>query len=404
MPRGLVALFALLEALFVVALGILGTFALAVLAWVSLTGFSTTPLDVWQLAIQVWALGHGVPLAVTLDDTSAILTGGLATFDLTLAPFAFALITALLGHRAGRRLSGSDDATLVIGLLVVLVGALDAAALMSGRNASVEFDVVSGTIRVLAPFVVGVVLGWKPWEQRSGARGHIGTIPSAWRDVVETAARIAGVTLTGLVVVASFALAILVLLGYATVVSLYESLHTGILGGFVITAAQLALVPVAVVWVVAWIAGPGFVLGAGSVVSPFVTTVGAVPAIPLLGIIPSTTTVGGWVTVVPGLIAFIAGIRFATDVHTREPRFTVGDLSDVGRLAITGGVAAVGVGLVSFLIGSYAVGSAGPGRFAHVGIDPVSVGLVLAGGVLVGSFVGLVVGKIARDSKTMTFV
>jgi hypothetical protein len=75
-PRGLVALFALLEALFVVALGILVTFAFAILAWVSLTGLSTTPLDVWQLAIQVWALGHGIPLSVTLDDASAVLTAG----------------------------------------------------------------------------------------------------------------------------------------------------------------------------------------------------------------------------------------------------------------------------------------------------------------------------------------
>lgn len=404
MPRGLVALFALLEALFVVALGILVTFTFAILAWVSLTGISTTPLDVWQLAIQVWALGHGIPLAVSLDDASFVLTDGLATFDLSLAPFAFALVTVLLGRRAGRRLSGSDDATLVIGLLVVLVGALVALALMSGRNEAVDFDVVSGTIRVLAPFVVGLVTGWKPWEQGSVTRRQIVTIPDAWRDVAETATRIVSVTLAGLVGIASFALVALVLFGYATVVSLYESLHTGILGGFVITAAQLALVPVAVVWMVSWIAGPGFIVGAGSIVSPFVTTVGAVPAIPLLGIIPSTTTVVGWVTILPGLVAFIAGVRFAADIHTREQRFSVGNLSDVGRLAITAGVAAVGVGIVSFLIGSYASGSAGPGRFAQVGIDPAAVGLVLAGGVLVGSFLGLIVGKLVRDSKAMTFV
>lgn len=402
MPRGLVALFALLEALFVVALGILVTFAFAILAWVSLTGFTTTPLDVWQLAIQVWALGHGIPLSVTLDDTSAVLTEGLATFDLTLAPFAFALVTALLGRRAGRRLAGSDDATLVIGLLVAIVGGLVALALTSGRNDTVDFDVLSGTVRVLAPFVVGLIIGWKPWVPGNSTRGGFRAVPDEWRDVTDVAVRIAGSTLAGLVAIASFGLMILVVIGYATVVSLYESLHTEILGGFVITAAQLALVPVAVVWMVAWIAGPGFVIGTGAVVSPFATTIGAVPAIPLLGIIPSTTTVGSWVAVLPALIAFIAAIRFAADVHTRELRFIIGNAADLGRIAASAGMAAVLVGLTTVVIGSYASGSAGPGRFTEVGVDAIGLGLVLAGGVFVGSLVGLGVGKLARDSDFVT--
>jgi hypothetical protein len=403
-PRGLVALFALLEALFVVALGILVTFAFAILAWVSLTGVSTTPLDVWQLSIQVWALGHGIPLTVTLDDASAVLTDGMATFDLTLAPFAFALVTVLLGRRAGRRLAGSDDATLVIGLLVVIVGGLVGLALASGRNDTVDFDVASGTIRILAPFVVGLVIGWKPWLPGNSVRRSFPAVPDAWRDVIDVSASIAGATMAGLVAIASFGLMILVVLGYATVVSLYESLHTEILGGFVITAAQIALVPVAVVWMVAWIAGPGFAIGTGSVVSPFATTVGAVPAVPLLGIIPTTTTVGGWVTVVPALIALIAAIRFAPAVETSAPRFTFGNPSDLGRLAAVAGIAASGVGLATCVIGSYASGSAGPGRFANVGVEPIGLGLTLAGGVFVGALVGLVIGKVARDSNRVAAV
>jgi hypothetical protein len=186
------------------------------------------------------------------------------------------------------------------------------------------------------------------------------------------------------------------------VVSLYESLHTEILGGFVITAAQIALVPVAVVWMVAWIAGPGFAIGTGSVVSPFATTVGAVPAVPLLGIIPTTTIVGGWVTVIPALIAMVAAIRFAADVHTRESRFNVSNVVDLGRLAGVSGMATGVVGLTTVVIGSYAAGSAGPGRFTQVGVEPVGLALILAGGVFVGSLVGLIIGKVARDSNIMS--
>jgi hypothetical protein len=136
------------------------------------------------------------------------------------------------------------------------------------------------------------------------------------------------------------------------VVSLYESLHTGILGGFVVTAAQIAFVPVAVVWMVAWFAGPGFAIGADAVISPFVTTVGAVPAIPLLGIIPESTVVGGWVTVIPGLIALIAAARFSPWIGSHGRVFNPGSAADVGRVAITAVVAAAVVGSVAVVVGA----------------------------------------------------
>ena len=384
-----------------VGLGIFLPFVFGVVGWASLSGVNSTPVEIWQLAVQAWALGHGVPLHVSLGDSSAVLANDLATFDLTLAPFAFAALTALLGRRAGRRLAGSDDATLVVSLLIFFMGSLVVLALLSGQSALVQLDVASGTARVLAPFVAGLFVGWRPWEDDRSSRTLIPEIPSAWRDVINTALRIAGATLAGLVGIASFALLALLFLGFSTEISLYESLHTGILGGLVITVAQLALIPVALAWTISWIAGPGFILGTGAIVSPFVTTVGAVPAIPLLGAIPETHTIGEWVTALPAILAFIAGIRFAADLGSRGHIFNPGDIADLGRVVATAALAAVAIALTTLLIGSYATGSAGPGRFAQVGIDPVAVGLVLAGGAFAGSLAGLFLGKLVRDSKAM---
>ncbi|MSZ39360.1 MAG: hypothetical protein F2605_04715, partial [Actinobacteria bacterium] len=184
MPRGLVVLFTLLEALFVVGLGIFLPFVFGVVGWASLSGVNSTPVEIWQLAVQAWALGHGVPLHVSLGDSSAVLANDLATFDLTLAPFAFAALTALLGRRAGRRLAGSDDATLVVGLLIFFMGSLVVLALLSGQSTLVQLDVASGTARVLAPFVAGLFVGWRPWEDDRSSRALIPEIPSAWRDVI----------------------------------------------------------------------------------------------------------------------------------------------------------------------------------------------------------------------------
>jgi len=397
-PRGLVALFALLEAFLVVAIGLLCPFLFGILAWISLSGFTTTPLGLWQLSVQVWALGHGVPLQVTLGGSSAVLTDELSSFSLSLAPFLFAIITAVLGRRAGRRLPESSEATFIIGVLVAGVGGFAALVLVSGRTETVDFDVVTGALRVVAPFVFGLAIGWRPWVEGRMSRNSLGAVLDRWRDEIRVAVRIAGLTLAGVVAIAGATLAVLVVTGYATVVSLYESLHTGILGGFVVTAAQIAFVPVAVVWMVAWFAGPGFAIGADAVISPFVTTVGAVPAIPLLGIIPESTVVGGWVTVIPGLIALIAAARFSPWIGSHGRVFNPGSAADVGRVAITAVVAGAVVGSVAVVVGAYASGSAGAGRFALVGIDPVLVALVLAGGVLAGSFVGLFAGKIVGDS------
>ena len=384
-----------------VGLGIFLPFVFGVVGWASLSGVNSTPVEIWQLAVQAWALGHGVPLHVSLGDSSAVLANDLATFDLTLAPFAFAALTALLGRRAGRRLAGSDDATLVVGLLIFFMGSLVVLALLSGQSTLVQLDVASGTARVLAPFVAGLFVGWRPWEDDRSSRALIPEIPSAWRDVINTALRIAGATLAGLVVIASFALLALLFLGFSTEISLYESLHTGILGGLVITVAQLALIPVALAWTISWIAGPGFILGTGAFVSPFVSTVGALPAIPLLGAIPESHTMGEWVTALPAICAFIAGIRFAADLRSRGHIFNPGDIADIGRVAVTAALAAVAIALTTVAVGSYATGSAGPGRFAQVGIDPIAVGLVLAGGVFAGAISGLFLGKLVRDSKAM---
>jgi len=388
-PRGLVALFALFEAMFVVGLGILVPFVVGLIGWASLTGIHATPVTVWQLAVQTWALGHGVPLHVNLGDSSAVLTESLSTFDLSLAPFAFAIVTVVLGRRAGRRLGGSDESVAIAGFATAFVAGLTALVLASAHTSTVQLDVVTGTLRILIPFVVGLVIGWKPWSDPRVSTRVAYDIPVEWRDIIATALRIAAATLVGLIGVASGALVIGLILGFSTEVSLYESLHTGILGGLAITVAQLALVPVAVVWMVAWIAGPGFALGAGAVVSPFAATVGAVPAIPILGAIPESTSVGPWVTAIPVVIALIVAARTAADNRTH-------DAGTIGRAAVAALVAAIAEAVAVMVIGSYASGAAGPGRFDHLGINPILVGGVLAAGTLVGAFGGLLISNQVR--------
>lgn len=59
----------------------------------------------------------------------------------------------------------------------------------------------------------------------------------------------------GLVYIVVF---VLVLTHYGEIISLYESLQSGLVGGIALTVGQLPIVPNVVVWAASWIVGPGF--------------------------------------------------------------------------------------------------------------------------------------------------
>jgi hypothetical protein len=389
-PRGLVALFALLEALFVVAAGVIGALVVGLLGWASLAGSAITPVDVWRIAVDLWALGHGVPLHVSLADATGAFAAPNNVFELSLAPFGFAALTAVLGRRAGTRIAVADDAPVVAGLFVVFVAALTALTLSSAATDTVTFDVTTGAIRVTTIFVLGMVVGWKPWAiAPTGSRVRFG-FSARWSPVLADAGRIAlGVSLA-LVAAASLLIAVCVVAGFPTEIALCESLHAGVFGGFVVAVLQLALAPALIVWAIAWIAGPGFALGIGSLVSPFTATVGAVPAIPILGAVPTSMHVGAWVCAVPVVIACVVTGRALRTSSTTVGQSGFGD--DVIRAAATAFGAALFVALGTAIVGSLASGSAGPGRFTFFGIDVTLVSTALG----VEVFLGVLIVSLAR--------
>jgi hypothetical protein len=174
--------------------------------------------------------------------------------------------------------------------------------------------------------------------------------------------------------VSAVAATVVLAAGYAQVIRMYETLHTEVLGGIALTAGQFAFVPNVVIWVGSWFAGPGFALGVGSQISPLGTSVGPLPAIPLLGALPAGELSFGYVgLVVPIVAAFLA----ATAVRPALVR-AVGDGSRLtwsAFVAVAGGAAG---GLLFGLLAAASAGALGPGRFSQVGPDPLAVGLASA--------------------------
>lgn len=407
MPRGLVTLFVAIEALFVVGIGIGVPLVPLLVAWASANQFQATPLDIWQLAVQVWALGHGTPLSVNLSGSGSIFPAELAQFDLTLALSGLALLTGLLAIRTGRRIADTEDSLISAGLLVAIFSTLTGFALLSAQSDAVNVSVTVGTIKIVLPFIVGLVIGWKPWRLFPQQLESLVRALGEWHVVLVTSVRVAAGAFLGLVVLASGVLAWSILMGFTAEIALYESIHGQVFGGFVITVGQLLLVPTAVVWTMSWLVGPGFSLGLGTLVNPFTATVGSVPAVPLLGAIPADSVVGLGALVAPFLaviiVAAMMSIALITDRGYFDPTGTA-DFIRLGVLALASGFVS---GVAFLVIGAGTSGSAGPGRFIFVGVDPFDIavawGAMVAAGTAIGAAIRIVrplpagIARVARE-------
>jgi hypothetical protein len=162
------------------------------------------------------------------------------------------------------------------------------------------------------------------------------------------------------------------------IATLHAALAPGAVGGAVLVLVEAALVPNFALWGVSFVAGPGFLVGAGSLVTPGASQLGLLPLVPVLGAVPppgSMPALLGGVLLLPVLAGAVAGWLLARRADGRR-------LLDVLCDALTAAaLAAVGL---SVLIG-VAGGSAGPGALATVGASPWRAGLALAGELAAGA-------------------
>ncbi len=381
MPRWLTVLFAAAEALLVLAIGVAIPLAIGSLVWAVNLGFAPDWADVWRAAADLWLVGHGVDIRFTLDAaTAAALGAGAAEpVHVTIALLGFAVLTALLGIRAGRRISevGHPALGIVTELLVFAVGS--AAVVVFSRHADAQASIWEGVAFPALAFAAGLLVGVAqvllrperyldvPHRYADAARRTVDRWPAIVRVGGAGVLRAATASVLGLVAVGAVVTGVALVLGFTAVLTLYETLHTEVLGGLALTLGQLALLPDLVIWAVAWIVGPGFALGTGSNAGPFGTLLGPLPPVPALGAVPSVSGGGAWLVIVLVLVVGLV-VGFATYPRVRS---AARDWWVVLIGILSGALAGLAIGLLAWA----ASGSAGPGRLADVGPDGVSVGV-----------------------------
>jgi hypothetical protein len=315
---------------------------------------------VLRTAALLWLVAHHV--GFTVRGAGRI---GLLPLGLVLLPGALLVMAGRWVVRAGAvtRLRHVGYAAIALALPYALLAA--ALALASGTAVaapSLWQAVAASFLLALVAGGLGAARGLAPWHRLAGLmparpRSIVLGMLGALAILAATGAALAG---------ASFALHL------SEVKAASDALAPGPGGAALLLLAQIAYVPNAIIWAVAYAVGPGFAVGAGTVVAPTGSALGPVPAFPMLAALPSGPGPGGpaWVPVLVLATPYLAGV-FAGIVTVRVAPTPV-----IEAAPLWGFAAGTAAGIVVGLAAAFAGGPLGNGRLAAVGPSGLQVGLV----------------------------
>lgn len=395
MRRTTIALLAGLEAAVAALVGVGVAFVPLVLLWAVHFGLSVDVVVFLRAAADLWLLGHGVDLMVQIDAVTAArlaLPAAGEPFPITIALLGFALLSVTAGVRIGRRsAAGGHSFSGGIAAVVVFGVAGWGLALVSGVDAA-RSDPWQGALLPAFVIALGVVVGAVAESLRAASttdaatglvRRALTSLPPGLVRGTRASVRIGAAAAFGVLGIGAVLVAVLIAVDYATIAGLYQTLGAGVDGGLALTVAELALLPNVVVWAAAWLLGPGFAIGSGTLVSTGGTLLGPVPGLPILGALPADApALGALWLIAPVLLAFVGAWLVSADLRLGDATTSWWHPLAVGVGA--GAVAALVLGLLAWWSG----GAAGPGRLAEVGPEPWPVAGFAAATVGLGAIVG----------------
>jgi len=248
---------------------------LAAIGWVAAPHAGSGLTAVLRAAGAIWLVGHHV--GFTLRGAGRI----------GLLPLGLVLLPGALLWRAGRwvvssggvlRLRHVGYAAVALAVPYALIaGALALAVTSSLAAPSPVQAVVAGFLLALTAGGLGAARQLAPW------RNLAGLLPARARSVILGCTGALAVLLVAGCLLAGASLAA----HLPQFRAVNDALAPGLVGAILLLLAQVAYVPNAAIWAVAFMLGPGFAFGSGTVVAPTGAALGPLPAFPLLAALPA---------------------------------------------------------------------------------------------------------------------
>lgn len=322
-----------------------------------------------RVAVGAWMLGHGVPVGVGDD-------------RITLVPLAItgwvAWRLGRAGVHAGRPIGAPRSASVWpavqagLAVAVVYAGIGAGAALLAG---AVGLPVEPGRVAANFGALAAACAMTGALRHALAGRRLVRRLPRVLTDAVR-----AGLAAVAFLLAAGAAAGGLALgLAGKDAGAILAAYGTGLAGQAGITALCLAYLPNLAVWGAAYLVGPGFAVGSGTVVSPEDVLVGPVPALPVVAALPNGALAGVWPTLLLGA-PIVAGLAAGVLLGRGRGRWP----ALVGSALLTGPVAG---GLLQLVLLA-SRGALGSGRLVTLGPYDQRVAMLCAAVIGLGTLVG----------------
>ena len=341
-------------------LGLAVLTVLVTAGWIAAPHIGLGLVGVVRTAAVLWLVGHHVAVQVHGAGRIGMLPLGLV-----------ALPGALL-WRAGRSVVRGYPVTelkqvVTAALAVAAPYAALAGALAVGSRSSLA--AASLPQALVASFLIAVVAAGFGAARGLAPSAQLGALVSP-RTRAVLAGTAGSLAVLGAVGAMATALALAGQLHKFTAV--YRLLGPGAVGTGLLLLAQLAYLPNAVIWAIAYMLGPGFAVGAGTVAAPSGSVLGPMPAFPLLAALPTGShgSGPGWLAAVMLAVPYLAGVVAGVLAVRLAPASTLESAPVRGFCCgvLTGAVLGIGA--------AFAGGPLGNGRMTAVGPSPWQVATV----------------------------
>lgn len=370
--------------------GLLTCAAVAVIGWLGATFGGAS--GAVRAGAAVWLVAH--KSAVTIGSST------LGAGRISVAPLGLTLFFAWCLYRGGKsaaRSSAADrsrDLISLAGMFALIYGLGGLVVALLTADGALKASPLSA---FLGAFSLALLAGTAGILVESGAGADFAdATPAGLRHVVP-AAMAAVLTVIAL---ASVLYAVLLAIHFSRITGMLELLDAGVIGSVVLFAICLMLVPNVVLYVVAFLAGPGFQLGTGTTIAPTGVAVGNLPAFPLLAAVPADGSTPSYLLVLTAVVPLLAGAVAGLVVIRRGLAERDADALGWDAFALRGAIAALLAGIIVFVLLTMSGGSAGPGRMSVVGVPgALPAAGVLAAGMAIGAAVTAAVTASRRPAE-----